>query len=157
MTNTVPENNNSINANDVKDHVAALLLQQKQNLLSMQNILNNELSAVSKRNGTELLAIAKDKEALLAEIRNQDKLLNTEQCIEAIKALKPLQSLTDEITQALQDCQQKNEVIYLTATQNQVAVEQTKRLLIGGSKNTTYNAYGQKQAGINSLSKGIKA
>ncbi|MDC2891310.1 hypothetical protein [Psychrosphaera algicola] len=46
--------------------------------------------------------------------------------------------------------------MYLTATQTQVAIDEVKRLLIGGSRNSTYDSYGQKKTG-GSLGKGIKA
>ena len=125
-------------------------------MLSMLALLEEELGAVQAREGKRLVDVAKQKEALLNQITAQDGQFADEANSALIASNPELKALRDEITQLLKDCQQKNEVVYLSATQNQVAIEEVKRLLIGGSKNTTYDAYGQKRSG-GQLGKGIKA
>ena len=138
------------------DGIRQLLIQQKVNMHKMQDLLTLELEAVKKRNGNDLRAVSEKKEKLLTVVTQLDQQLSSEAQLEFIKAKPELQDLQKEITSLLNDCQHKNEVVYLTATQNQVAIDDVKRLLIGGSKNTTYDAYGKKQSG-GSLGKGIKA
>lgn len=141
---------------EIITHLKNALIQQRLNFKSMMEILESELQAVQTRNGDKLLEVASKKESLLNEIDKLDKSFNTEQFLPFLKENDELVALREEIKDALTDCQQKNEVVYLTATQTQVAIEDVKRLLIGGSRNATYDAYGQKSSG-GSLGKGIKA
>lgn len=136
--------------------VAQQLNQQKARLQEMLSTLDKELEAIKLRNGESLVAISQEKEQQLVAIRNADTAINTEDNIELIKSTPELIQLKEEVVELLEQCQQKNEVCYLTAAQNQIAIEQVKSLLIGGSKNTTYNELGQK-SNFGSLSKGIKA
>ena len=138
------------------DDIKHKLLQQKHNLQTMFALLDEELDAVKKRDGKLLLAVSGKKEQLLTTITQLDQQLSGDNNKQHLNSTPELKQLHDEITQLLTDCQQKNEVVYLSATQNQVAIDEVKRLLIGGSKNTTYDAYGKKQSG-GSLGKGIKA
>lgn len=133
-----------------------LLNQQKGQLQNMLDILAKELQAISQRNGKSLVQLAHEKEQQLNSIRKTDAAINNEATIELIKSTPLLTELKQEILDLLEQCQQQNEVCYLTASQNQVAVEQVKSLLIGGAKNTTYNEFGQKNS-FGSLGKGIKA
>lgn len=138
------------------DKVTNQLIQQKKRLLQMAELLSEELTAVKDRNGVTLSDIAKQKEAQLTAIANADSQLSSDEVKQLITTTPSLTDIAQEIKTLLEQCQQKNEVIYLTATQNQVAIEQVKRLLVGGSKNTTYDAYGQKKS-ISSTGRGIKA
>ena len=122
----------------------------------MQVLLQEELEAVKNRNGEQLLAVSAKKEQLLQTIKQIDAQFSGEAQAQFIKQHPELLKIKDHISALLTECQTKNEVVYLTATQNQVAIEEVKRLLIGGSKNTTYDAYGKKQSG-GGLGKGIKA
>jgi len=123
---------------------------------NMLVMLERELNAIKDRDGVALTEVATDKEALLQAIVNVDNQINNPQFTELFKQDEKLSALKDEIVEMLNTCQQKNEVIYLAATQNQVAVDQVRRMLVGGSKNTTYDSYGQKQSG-SIMNKGIKA
>ena len=136
--------------------VGKQLNQQKVRLQQILVILENELEAIASRNGEQLVEIAKQKELQLESIRNADNTLNNESIIELIKQTPELVQLKQDVKELLLECQQKNEVCYLTAMQNQVAVEQVKNLLVGGSKNTSYNEQGQKNT-YGSLGRGIKA
>ncbi len=138
------------------EQVSTQLNQQKIRLQEMFAILEQELEAIKQRRGDALVELAKNKETLLTAIRQADSAINNESNIELINTTPELTQLKQEVIDLLTQCQQKNEVCYLTATQNQVAVEQVKNLLIGGSKNTTYNEQGQK-SNYGSLGKGIKA
>lgn len=133
-----------------------LLNTQKGLLKNMLNTLDLELEAIRQRSGEALINIAQEKEQQLIAIKKADAAINNESSIELIKSTPELTQLKQEVLDLLQQCQQKNEVCYLTASQNQVAIEQVKSLLIGGSKNTTYNELGQKNS-FGSLGKGIKA
>lgn len=137
-------------------HLKNVLVQQRLNLTNMLGLLELELDAVKNRDGEKLLQVAQQKEALLNDITEIDNTCNQEQFIPFLTDTPELVALREEINASLADCQQKNEVVYLTATQTQVAVEEVRRLLIGGSRNATYDAYGQKKGG-GSLGKGIKA
>lgn len=133
-----------------------LLKTQKGHLKNMLNTLDLELEAIRQRNGETLINIAQEKEQQLVAIKKADMAINNEASIELIKSTPELTQLKQDVLDLLEQCQQKNEVCYLTASQNQVAIEQVKSLLIGGSKNTTYNELGQKNS-FGSLGKGIKA
>lgn len=133
-----------------------LLNTQKDHLKNMLTTLDLELEAIRQRNGETLINIAQDKEQQLVAIKKADMAINNEASIELIKSTPELTQLKQDVLDLLEQCQQKNEVCYLTASQNQVAIEQVKSLLIGGSKNTTYNELGQKNS-FGSLGKGIKA
>lgn len=140
----------------VIEQITKALTQQKLRMQQMLQTLDLELEAVKQRDGKGITAISKQKEQLLQQITSGDKELSAEQITDFIKNTPSLLAIKDEITHLLQQCQQQNEVIYLTANQTQVAIEEVKRLLIGGSKNTTYDAYGQKQSG-SLMGKGLKA
>lgn len=138
------------------ENLKTAMAQQKARLQDMLSVLEEELEAVRIRDGKKLVEVSKNKETLLNDIKKADNQFNNENTIQTISSTPDLIQLKGEITAVLEECQQKNEVIYLAATQNQIAVEEVKRLLIGGSKNTTYDAYGQKQ-NSNRLGKSIKA
>lgn len=136
--------------------VTQQLNQQKARLQEMLSTLDMELEAIKLRNGESLVAISEEKEQQLKAIRTADAAINNEESIALIKSTPQLAQLKDEVVELLEQCQHKNEVCYLTAAQNQIAIEQVKSLLIGGSKNTTYNEQGQKN-NTGALGKGIKA
>jgi flagellar biosynthesis/type III secretory pathway chaperone len=136
--------------------LSKLLSNQKVRLQQMLNLLGEELLAVKDRNGTAILEVSNKKELQLEAIRNADKQLSTNNAKELISTTPALAEIRDEIVELLEQCQTQNEVIYLAASQNQIAVEQVKSLLIGGSKNTTYDQHGQKRSSGN-LGSGIKA
>lgn len=137
-------------------HVTQQLNQQKARLQQMLLTLEQELEAIKTRNGERLVEISKFKEQQLAEVRAADSAINNEQAIELINNTPQLTAIKQSIIELLEQCQQKNEVCYLTASQNQIAVEQVKNLLVGGSRSSTYNELGQKSS-YGSLGKGIKA
>jgi len=141
---------------DLAQQLTKQLNQQKVRLQQMLATLEQELEAIKLRNGESLVAISKEKELQLTAIRNADAAINTEANIELIKSTPELTQSKQEVLDLLSQCQQQNEVCYLTATQNQIAIEQVKNLLVGGSKNTTYNDQGQKNT-YGSLGRGIKA
>lgn len=140
----------------VTQQIAMQLNQQKARLQEMLSTLELELEAIKMRNGESLVEISNQKEQQLTAIRNADNAFNNDENIELIKSTPELTQLRKEVVELLEQCQQKNEVCYLTAAQNQIAIEQVKSLLLGGSKNTTYNEQGQK-SNFGSLGKGIKA
>lgn len=142
--------------NDLLSQVTKQFTNQKSRLQQLLAILNEELEAVKTRNGAVILEISKKKELQLEAIKNADALLNKEKYVEVVKTTPLISSIKSEVTDLLLQCQHLNEVIYLTATQNQIVIEQVKELLLGGSKNTTYNAYGQKNSN-SSLGPGLKA
>ncbi|QTH64655.1 flagellar export chaperone FlgN [Psychrosphaera ytuae] len=134
----------------------ALLSQQTQLLKDMQALLVLELEAVKTRSGDKIIEIAQQKEALLKKVVETDNTIAKSPNVEALTTEPTLVEAKQIITQLLEECQTQNEVIYLTAKQNEVAIDQVKMLLLGGSKNSTYDAYGQKKSGP-TLTKGIKA
>ncbi|NVK23341.1 MAG: flagellar export chaperone FlgN [Gammaproteobacteria bacterium] len=136
--------------------LAKLLNQQKLRLQQMLSLLGEELEAIKVRNGELLVQLIEKKELQLEAIRNADSAFNNDASIDVINHTPELKDLQREINELLEQCQTQNEVCYLAATQNQVAVEQVKNLLIGGSKNTTYNEKGLKSSS-GSLSRGLKA
>jgi len=141
---------------EIFNAIKQVLFQQIKNLQNMQVLLDEELKAVKDRNGEALLAVSAKKEQLLKSIKQVDAQCSGEAQIQFISQHSDLTEIKEDISSLLVECQTKNEVVYLSATQNQVAIDEVKRLLIGGSKNTTYDAYGKKQSG-GSLGKGIKA
>ena len=138
------------------NYVSKLLNQQKVRLQQIMTTLEHELEAIASRNSEQLVELAKQKELQLEAIRNADSVLNTDDTIELIKITPELGQLKQDVIELVETCQQKNEICYLTASQNQVAIEQVKNLLVGGSKNTTYNEQGQKNS-YSSLGRGVKA
>jgi flagella synthesis protein FlgN len=138
------------------DKVTKLLGQQKIRLQQMLDLLAEELNAVKDRNGEQMLAITKKKEIQLQAIRNADELLNQQDVIQLVAETNELGQLKSDVLALVKECQTKNEVIYLTATQNQIAIEQVKSLLLGGSKNATYDSKGIKHT-KSTLGAGIKA
>lgn len=142
--------------NDLLTQVTKQFNTQKLRLEQMQNTLNDELEAVKNRDGNLILEISKKKELQLEAITNADKLLNNEKYVEIINTTPLFSTIKNEINDLLLQCKHTNEVIYLTATQNQITIEKVKQLLIGGSKNPTYNAYGQKNS-TSSIGTSIKA
>lgn len=136
--------------------VDVLLRQQLESLTNLKALLGNELDAVKRRDGNDLVEVAKQKELMLITIQQTDHQLSQHPAADTINNDEAHASLKKDITRLLEECQTQNEVIYLTAKQNEVVIEQVKHMLIGGSKNTTYDAYGQKKSGP-SLTKGIKA
>lgn len=138
------------------EKLSKLLNNQKVRLQQMLNLLEEELLAVQNRDGKKILELSDKKELQLESIRNADSKLSTDESKTQIANTPELVILKDEIVQLLEQCQTKNEVVYLAATQNQIAIEQVKSLLIGGSKNTTYDQHGKTKSS-GSLSSGVKA
>jgi flagellar biosynthesis/type III secretory pathway chaperone len=136
--------------------LSKLLSNQKVRLQQTLNLLDEELLAVKDRNGAAILEVSTKKELQLEAIRNADKKLSKSDAKELISTTPALAEVRDDIVALLEQCQKQNEVIYLAAKQNQIAVEQVKSLLIGGSKNTTYDQHGQKRSSGN-LGSGVKA
>ena len=136
--------------------IDALLNTQLTTLNQLKTLLDKELDAVKNRNGGVLVELSKEKESLLGAIQQIDQQISSHPEAANIESNESQNSVRNSITELLEECQTQNEVIYLTAKQNEVVIEQVKQLLIGGSKNTTYDAYGQKRSGP-SLTKGIKA
>lgn len=136
--------------------IDALLNTQLSTLNQLKSLLDKELEAVKNRNGSVLVELSKEKETLLVAIQQNDQQISSHPEAVNIEKNDTQNSVKSSITELLEECQTQNEVIYLTAKQNEVVIEQVKQLLIGGSKNTTYDAYGQKRSGP-SLTKGIKA
>ena len=136
--------------------LAKMLNQQKLRLQQMLTTLGEELEAIKQRNGELLVEVSEKKELQLEAIRNADSSFNNETSVEVINSTPDLKQMQQELNELLSKCQTQNEVCYLTATQNQITIEQVKNLLVGGSKNTTYNEQGQKNIS-GSLSKGLKA
>lgn len=132
------------------------LQQQITRLKQIQTIMEQELIAIRDRNGDKLLEVAQQKELQLTAIRNADAQFQNDGAKAILQSDDKAQSLRSEIETLLHACQQQNEINYLTATQNQIAIEQVKGLLLGGTKNTTYDAYGKKHFN-KSLGTGIKA
>lgn len=141
---------------EIFEYLKNLLTQQLQHFSDMTLLLDQELDAVKTRSGEKLTNVAKQKEILLQQIRDLDQQIGKENYLKFIDEQTELKTLRQTISDKLIACQQQNEVVYLAATQTATAVEDVKRLLIGGSKNTTYDAYGQKQS-AGRLGKGIKA
>jgi flagellar biosynthesis/type III secretory pathway chaperone len=142
--------------NDLRSQVTKQFTSQKLRLQQLQVILNDELAAVKDRDGNLILDITKKKELQLEAIKNADALLNKEKYVQVVNSTQEFSTIKAEINDLVLQCKHLNEVVYLTATQNQIAIEQVKQLLFGGSKNTTYDAYGKKSSS-SSLSTGIKA
>jgi flagellar biosynthesis/type III secretory pathway chaperone len=140
----------------IANHILQALTKQKVRMHEMLKTLESELEAVKQRDGKKISEIIAYKEQQLIDIQAADKEFNNEQIIEFINNTPELTELKDEINELLEQCQHQNEVVYLVATQNQIAIDEVKRLLIGGSKNTTYDALGQKHSGT-LMGKGIKA
>lgn len=136
--------------------IDALLNTQLNTLNQLKTLLDKELDAVKNRDGSVLVELSKEKESQLVAIQQVDQQISNHPESANIETNDAQRSIKDSITELLEECQTQNEVIYLTAKQNEVVIEQVKQLLIGGSKNTTYDAYGQKRSGP-SLTKGIKA
>lgn len=133
-----------------------LLQEQTQLLVQLKSVLAEELDAIKSRAGEKLIEIANQKEALLKKVVETDQSIAGTPNVEALTTEPELIKAKDVVNDLLKECQTQNEVIYLTAKQNEVAIDQVKSLLLGGSKNATYDAYGQKKSGP-SLTKGIKA
>ena len=142
--------------NQPVEHLAKLLNQQKLRLQQVLATLAEELDAIKYRNGTLMIEISEKKQLQLEAIKNADAHFSDDDSINIIKTSPQLTQLKNDITELLVQCQTQNEICYLTASQNQMAVEQVKNLLVGGSKSTTYNEQGLKNS-AGSLSKGIKA
>ncbi len=133
-----------------------LLQEQTQHLVKLKALLVDELEAIKLRAGDKITEIANQKEALLKKVVETDQSIANTPNVESLESEPHLQEAKSVINDLLQECQTQNEVIYLTAKQNEIAIDQVKSLLLGGSKNSTYDAYGQKKSGP-TLTKGIKA
>lgn len=133
-----------------------LLQEQTQHLVKLKALLVDELEAIKLRAGDKITEIANQKEALLKKVVETDQSIANTPNVESLTSEPQLQEAKSVINDLLQECQTQNEVIYLTAKQNEIAIDQVKSLLLGGSKNSTYDAYGQKKSGP-TLTKGIKA
>ncbi len=140
----------------ISTSLAELLNQQLTALNSIQEIIAKELESVKNRDGDALLAAAADKGPLLEKVTELDLQIGSHPELPSLKTNPELVALQEQITASLEICQTQNEVVYLTAKQTEISIDQVKNIILGGSKNGTYDAYGQKKSGA-FLTQGIKA
>jgi flagellar biosynthesis/type III secretory pathway chaperone len=140
----------------VNKPLSELLQEQLTTLNDIKDVIATELEAVKLRDGQALVSAASDKVPLLQKVSEIDLQISQHPELDSIKDKPQLVELQTKITSALEICQTQNEVVYLSAKQTELAVEKVKSIIVGGSKNTTYDAYGKKSSNA-ALTKGIKA
>ena len=140
------------------DHsvVTAILLQQKENMLALENELNAEIAAISTRDADKLTESANAKLILLEKIQKKDKQLQSCSLAQMTIESEDIAALVEEIKTLLSHCQQQNEINAHAAHQTSIAVNKVKDILLGANKVLTYGKKGAAEGG-SLLGKGIKA
>lgn len=134
-----------------------LLAKQLEQLFALESLLQDEKEVLTKHDPQALVALTKNKEALLAAIESLDTNIGQNQQFLADKQDGLVDDKLAEIQEALIRCQELNLVNGQIINHSQLSVERMKTTLLERhTKNSmTYDSKGKKSGGLSSL--GIKA
>ncbi len=123
-----------------------LLNKQKDALLQLQLLLDNELHQISSRDAEALISLVKEKETLLEQIQLQDEQLGK---LLPDPLLPQQQELKSEILDLVKDCQYRTQVNATAVEQGQLRLEHLRSLIIESraKESLTYDKAGRKHSG----------
>jgi flagella synthesis protein FlgN len=128
------------------------LAEQKAELISLYDVLEQELDAIVKRDHDTLLEVVTQKNTLLASISKRDQALSPYLADHS----DDNQAVIDEINQLLEQCKQQNDVNHVAANQSQLASQKLREILFGKTA-SSYDKTGKAYSLPNQLAKNIKA
>lgn len=128
---------------------------QLQQLQELNDVLCEELEALSSRKGDGLKDIARSKLTLLNKIQKLDNELSGFD--KALFSQEALKDLTSSINEQLLHCKKLNEVNAQAAYQANISVKELKSILIGAPTSVTYGQDGSVISADKELVKNIKA
>ncbi|MCF2856500.1 flagellar protein FlgN [Pseudoalteromonas sp. SMS1] len=141
------------------DNKTELCIQQLNSQISsleaLTQLLDEELTALSSRNGDGLKDIARQKITYLNTIQKTDKDLSTLP-VEIFNDPN-ITPLTKKINDLLYKCKSKNEVNAKAAHLANLTVRELKEILIGTPTSTTYTEEGSVVENVGELVKNLKA
>ncbi|KZN45671.1 flagellar export chaperone FlgN [Pseudoalteromonas luteoviolacea] len=141
------------------DNTTELCIQQLNaqiaSLEALTQLLDEELTILSSRNGDSLKEIARQKITYLNTIQKTDKSLSSFPA-ELFKD-PDVVPLTEEINTLLYKCKNQNEVNAKAAHLANMTVRELKEILIGTPTSTTYTEEGSVVENVSELVKNLKA
>ncbi|WP_105254918.1 flagellar export chaperone FlgN [Pseudoalteromonas sp. T1lg75] len=139
------------------DSALTLALKQQHNSLNeLLVLLNDELTVIAGRSGTELKSITPAKAQALTQIQKQDQHI-AQLLARQSERDEQDQQLIDSARELLAQCQQQNQINAHAAHQAQLSVKQLKDILIGAPSSITYAADGAIDRSDNKLVRNLKA
>jgi flagella synthesis protein FlgN len=136
--------------------IASKLTMQLNCLVSLIEVLDDELTAIASRRGDGLKDIAKQKLSFLSKIQTLDKELSTLLSSNDAKS-DEVDELIMSVRSQLETCKKKNDVNAHAAHQAQLSVKQLKDILIGAPTSMTYDQGGSVVHGSSTLVHNLKA
>ncbi|KZN37552.1 hypothetical protein N474_04795 [Pseudoalteromonas luteoviolacea CPMOR-2] len=141
------------------DNKTELCIQQLNSQISsleaLTQLLDEELTALSSRNGDGLKDIARQKITFLNTIQKTDKDLSTFPA--DIFKDPDVVPLTKKVNTLLHKCKNQNEVNAKAAHLANMTVRELKEILIGTPTSTTYTEEGSVVENVGELVKNLKA
>ncbi|AOT09387.1 flagellar export chaperone FlgN [Pseudoalteromonas luteoviolacea] len=131
------------------------LTAQITSLEALTQLLDEELDALSARNGEGLKDIARQKITFLNSIQKTDKDLSTYP--KELFQNPDVMPLTEQIELLLIKCKNKNEVNAKAAHLAHMTVRELKEILIGRPMSTTYTEEGNVVENVGEIVKNLKA
>ncbi|MDK1287412.1 flagellar export chaperone FlgN [Pseudoalteromonas umbrosa] len=131
------------------------LTTQISSLEALTLLLDEELNALSSRNGDGLKDIARQKITLLNSIQKTDKDLSS--YTKELFQSPDVTPLTEQIDLLLIKCKNQNEVNAKAAHLAQMTVRELKEILIGRPTSTTYTEDGSVVENVGEIVKNLKA
>ncbi|MEM0516598.1 flagellar export chaperone FlgN [Pseudoalteromonas sp. YIC-827] len=132
------------------------LKQQQSSLNELLALLNDELTAIAGRSGTDLKALTPIKAQALTQIHKQDQHI-AQLLTHQGERDEQEQALIDKARELLAQCQKQNQINAQAAHQAQLSVKQLKDILIGAPSSITYAADGAIDRSDNKLVRNLKA
>ncbi|ESP95504.1 MULTISPECIES: flagellar export chaperone FlgN [Pseudoalteromonas] len=131
------------------------LTAQITSLEALTQLLDDELNALSSRNGDGLKDIARQKITFLNTIQKTDKSLSTYP--KELFQDPDVAPLTEQINLLLLKCKNQNEVNAKAAHLAHMTVRELKEILIGRPMSTTYTEEGNVVENVGEIVKNLKA
>ncbi|MBQ4836332.1 MULTISPECIES: flagellar export chaperone FlgN [Pseudoalteromonas] len=131
------------------------LTAQITSLEALTQLLDDELTALSSRNGDGLKDIARQKITFLNTIQKTDKSLSTYP--KELFQDPDVAPLTEQINLLLIKCKNQNEVNAKAAHLAHMTVRELKEILIGRPMSTTYTEEGNVVENVGEIVKNLKA
>jgi len=127
---------------DTIDH---LLSHQQEQLELLLSLLQQEYSALSRRESTILIDVLNQKQHCLTTIMQLDPLLAESEQLSEIKSEDWFKQRVDDVQQLLSQCQQQSQINSQVVEQSQLVIERLKTELLQsrGRTGLTYNAKGK--------------
>jgi flagella synthesis protein FlgN len=133
--------------------IESLLTQQIENLTALEQILNEEKIILGKHDPDALIAITKQKEALLSKIVEYDQKLVASPQLKPLKQQGEFSQEFAKINQLLASCKDLNEINGKAIAQSQHTINHIRTSIFEsqGKSSLTYDEKAKTNTGVSNL------